>query len=78
MTVAEFVTDKHGFVDPEKIEAVDLYGLDKAREMWANGKPDWKVRTNLQKLAFLHYMTSYPYSGVRCNEEDAEFKEIVR
>ena len=57
MTTAEFVTDEHGFVDPEKIEAVDLYGLDKAREMWANGKPDWNIRLYLQKRALLSYLT---------------------
>ena len=32
--VDAFITDKAGFVDPEKIAAIDLYGFEKAKEMW--------------------------------------------
>ena len=47
MTITEFVTEKGGFVNPEKITAIDLYGFEKAQEMWKDGKPDEK---NLHKL----------------------------
>ena len=56
MTAEEFVTDKGGFVDPEKVEAVELYGLEKAVEMWKDGKPDWQTRTMLQKRALAKYL----------------------
>ena len=56
MTAEEFVTDKSGFVDPEKVEAVELYGLEKAKEMWKDKAPDWETRTHLQKRAFLKYL----------------------
>lgn len=34
----DFVTDARGFVDPAKIQAVRLYGLDKAKEFYKNPK----------------------------------------
>ena len=37
MTISEFVTEKGGFVNPEKITAIDLYGFEKAQEMWKDG-----------------------------------------
>ena len=39
MTITEFVTEKGGFVNPEKITAIDLYGFEKAKEMWKDGEP---------------------------------------
>lgn len=39
MTINEFVTEKGGFVNPEKITAIDLYGFEKAQKMWKDGKP---------------------------------------
>ena len=46
----DFVTDKNGFVDPEKVEAVLFFGLEKAKELWANGKePEWRLRNFLQE-----------------------------
>lgn len=38
--IDNFVTEKGGFVSPEKIVAIDLYGFEKAKEMWKNGKPN--------------------------------------
>lgn len=54
--VVAFVTDKSGFVDPEKIAAIDLYGFEKAKEMWQNGEPDWKTRMMLQDKSISDYL----------------------
>ncbi len=64
MTVSEynnkevdaFVTDKSGFVDPEKIAAIDLYGFEKAKEMWKDGEPDWNTRMMLQDKSISDYL----------------------
>lgn len=48
--IEEFVTDKSGFVDPEKVEAVEIYGFEKAKEMWKNGEPDFTTRLNLMTI----------------------------
>ena len=45
--IETFVTDEHGFVDPEKMEAVNIYGLEKAKEMWKDGELDFTTRKNL-------------------------------
>ena len=50
MTISEFVTEKGGFVNPEKITAIDLYGFEKAKEMWKDGKPD---ENTLHKLRII-------------------------
>ena len=50
MTITEFVTEKGGFVNPEKITAIDLYGFEKAKEMWKDGKPD---DTTLHRLRII-------------------------
>lgn len=49
--IVKFVTDKKGFVDPEKAEAVNIYGLEKAVEMWKDGEPDFTTRMNLLTIA---------------------------
>lgn len=54
--VDAFVTDKSGFVDPEKIAAIDLYGFEKAKEMWKDGEPDWKTRMMLQDKSISDYL----------------------
>ena len=54
--IADFVTDKDGFVDPEKVTAVDLYGLDQAKEMFANGGPSYNTRENLRIIACNKYL----------------------
>ncbi len=51
MTIGEFVTEKGGFVNPEKITAIDLYGFEKAQEMWKNGKPDEHTIHTLRKIS---------------------------
>ena len=51
MTISEFVTEKGGFVSPEKIVAVDLYGFEKAKEMWKDGEPDEHTVYNLRKIS---------------------------
>ena len=38
--IDNFVTEKGGFVNPEKITAIDLYGFEKAKEIWKYGNPD--------------------------------------
>lgn len=54
--VDAFVTDKSGFVDPEKIAAIDLYGFEKAKKMWENGEPDWETRMMLQDKSISDYL----------------------
>lgn len=49
--IVKFVTDKKGFVDPEKVEAVNIYGLEKAKEMWKDGEPDFSTRMELLTIA---------------------------
>ncbi len=49
--IEDFVTDKTGFVDPEKIEAVEIYGFEKAKKMWENGEPDFSTRMRLSSIA---------------------------
>lgn len=49
--IEDFVCDNKGFVDPEKAEAVEIYGLEKAREMWRDGAPDFAIRNNLRIIA---------------------------
>ena len=49
--IEEFVCDNKGFVDPEKAEAVNIYGLEKAREMWRDGGPSFSIRNNLRIIA---------------------------
>lgn len=44
------------FVNPEKVAAYEIYGIDKAEEMWKNGKPSWEVRCKLQKVSLLKYL----------------------
>lgn len=39
------------FINPEKMEAVEEFGLDKAEEMWQNGEPTWEIRSKLQTNA---------------------------
>lgn len=51
MTINEFVTEKGGFVSPEKITAIDLYGFEKAQEMWKDGKPDENTLYKLRVIA---------------------------
>ena len=51
MTISEFVTEKSGFVNPEKITAIDLYGFEKAQEMWKDGEPDEQTVYNLRKIS---------------------------
>lgn len=36
------------FINPEKAEAVEEFGLDKAEQMWENGEPSWETRSRLQ------------------------------
>lgn len=55
--IEKFVYDREShFVDPEKVAAVDLYGIEKAEKIWENGKPDWNTRTKLQKISLLYYL----------------------
>ena len=48
--IEKFVYDGK-FVNPEKAEAVEIYGLEKAKEMWKNGEPDYRIRDNLRAIA---------------------------
>ena len=46
-----FVTEGR-FVSPEKIEAVNVFGLEKAMEMFADGKqPDFQILDNLRRMS---------------------------
>ena len=54
--VEDFVTEGR-FVNPEKMEAVELYGLNKAKEMWANGEPDFATRMELSKRSIRRYLS---------------------
>lgn len=54
--VEDFVTEGR-FVNPEKMEAVELYGLKKAKEMWANGEPDFATRMELSKRSISRYLS---------------------
>lgn len=54
--VEDFVTEGR-FVNPEKMEAVELYGLKKAKEMWANGEPDFATRMKLSKRSIDRYLS---------------------
>lgn len=54
--VEDFVTEGR-FVNPEKMEAVELYGLQKAKEMWANGEPDFATRMELSKRYISRYLS---------------------
>ena len=54
--VDAFVTDKSGFVDPEKIAAIDLYGFEEAKKMWKDGEPDWDTRMMLQDKSISDYL----------------------
>lgn len=49
--IENFVTEKGGFVNPEKITAIDLYGFEKAKEMWKYGEPDQKTLYNLRVIS---------------------------
>lgn len=49
--IETFVTDEYGFIDPEKLEAVNIYGIEKAKEMWKDGEPDFTLRMNLLTTA---------------------------
>lgn len=49
--IEDFVCDKRGFIDPEKVEAVEIFGLEKAREMWRDGEPDFHTKENLRFIA---------------------------
>ena len=49
--IEDFVCDNKGFVDPEKVEAVEIYGLEKAMEMWRDGEPSFAIRNNLRSIA---------------------------
>lgn len=37
------------FVNPEKVEAVVEFGLDKAEQMWENGEPSKETLLRLQR-----------------------------
>lgn len=49
--IDNFVTEKGGFVSPEKITAIDLYGFEKAKEIWEGGGPDNKTLHKLRVLS---------------------------
>ena len=49
--IVNFVTDKCGFVNPEKITAIDLYGFEKAKDMWKDGEPNFQTLNNLRIIA---------------------------
>ena len=51
MTISEFVTEGQ-FVNPDKIAAIDLYGFEKAQELWKNGQPDYKTLNILRDFSF--------------------------
>ena len=48
--IVDFVTDGN-FVNPEKVTAIDLYGLETAKKMWENGEPDFTTRLRLSTVA---------------------------
>lgn len=56
--IEDFVTDEKGFVNPEKIAAIDLYGFEKAKELWDNKEPDWSIRQILQKKSLSDFINS--------------------
>lgn len=62
--VEDFVTEKGGFVNPEKMEAVELYGLKKAKEMWANGEPDFTTRMELSKRSISRYLSGDMFRSI--------------
>jgi uncharacterized protein YifN (PemK superfamily) len=51
--------DKKRFVDPEKMSAVEILGLDKAKQLYDkyNGKLPWEMRTNLQRYGISMYLS---------------------
>lgn len=56
--IEDFVTDEKGFVNPEKIAAIDLYGFEKAKKLWDNKEPDWPIRKILQQKSLSDFMNS--------------------
>lgn len=44
------------FVNPEKVAAYEIYGIEKAEKMWLNGQPSWEERCKLQKISLLKYL----------------------
>lgn len=53
--IEEFVTEDK-FVNPEKLVAVDLYGLKKAKEIWKNGEPEFTTRMKLSTIACNNFL----------------------
>lgn len=54
--IEDFIIDKCGFVDPEKVTAIDLYGLKKAKQLFANGGPNYNIRENLRIISLKKYL----------------------
>ena len=54
--IINFVMDDGQFVNPEKLVAVELYGLEKAIEMWKNGEPDFTTRMKLSTIACNNFL----------------------
>lgn len=47
---------ENGFVNPEKLAAVNVFGLKKAKELFLNGSPDFKTLENLRIIALNKYL----------------------
>lgn len=54
--IEKFIYDGE-FIDPAKYQAVRIYGIEKAKEMWKDGKPDWKTLQNLNTIGCQRYLT---------------------
>ena len=53
--IEKFVREGN-FVNPEKVAAYELYGIEKAEKMWENGKPTWEERCKLQNFSLKKYL----------------------
>lgn len=54
--IEKFIYDGE-FIDPAKYQAVRIYGIEKAKEMWEDGEPDWKTLQNLNTIGCQRYLT---------------------
>ena len=54
-SIESFVLE-NGFVNPEKLTAVDVFGLEKAKELFSNGGPDFKTLENLRIISLNKYL----------------------
>lgn len=54
--IEEFIYDGD-FIDPAKYQAVRIYGLEKAKEMWKDGEPNFNIIQNLNLIGCQRYLS---------------------